>query len=99
MLLQSYDNTYQLSAAKQTIKQVSNTVISRIARFCLVFPDRSAYWDECLYSHSGLLLCSRTIKPYLPFLSVRLVRYNIMCLHTNSQRECILELEKHRHTS
>jgi hypothetical protein len=27
-------------------------------------PGTSAYWDECLHSHSGVLVCSRTGKPY-----------------------------------
>jgi hypothetical protein len=32
-----------------------------------ISPGTSAYWDEGLYSHSGLLLCSRTRKPYPSF--------------------------------
>jgi hypothetical protein len=33
-----------------------------------ISPGTSAYWYECLYPNSGLLLCSRTRKPYLSLL-------------------------------
>jgi hypothetical protein len=39
----------------------------------------SAYWDECLYSLSGLLLCSCCQKTFPEFLSVHSVSYNTVC--------------------
>jgi hypothetical protein len=43
------------------------SVVALGGTLAYISPGTSAYWDECLYSYSGLLLCSRTRKPYPSF--------------------------------
>jgi hypothetical protein len=66
-----------------------HSVVALGGTLAYISPGTSAYSDECLYSHSGLLLCSRTRKPYPSFLvyflcAITSVRYNSdgnECIH------------------